>query len=594
MKEKISLIKERYFGTVSKLQKKQKISLAVVALFVAGSVGVLVYADAGHDTPEPVVQKSEQVIVRKVGDVDADAISQEGLSSFFGEVTSKDISSIHPSREGVISSWNVSVGDYVSLGDVLGYVTVTGISPEQQALLVEQQTNAFKAQLDAETANAVALESETVFGKVISNFKAITDKQKSVYSGNSGTSSSAYLTELKTLQNRQISLENKLQDFGNTVILSIFPLVSKFGQSPFNQGYTDVSVKFEVGTKNSNLRSMYVELLRSYATKTSSRSLTEADVQDFLNKTNQIMEASSQGGDLDITAITDSVKDLQNDLREITTSLDEARIAKVTKEREYNQLDIELSKNVATLDNDLALKKLDQVTLKKRAENEARAAQLLAEKLSQNAGGVVPILASRDGVIASVEKNVGDYVSVSDKIGLISNQNPEKMVRFTIPSSWRDIKKGDMLSLIWRADFKPGSAVITGISPIINESGGHQAEAVISKTTVFPVGASVRLIPENSKKGVFVNSKAIVFDNLKPFVWIVTESDTIRKQEIVPGRLLGEYVEVLSGLEIGYGYLVILDPSISLENGKKVSEIIKTTAEAPTSTTQDESVPHEH
>ena len=70
MKEKIFLIKKRSFEIVGGLQKNQKISLAIGALFVAGSIGVLVYADAGHDTPEPVaLQQSEQVIVRKVGEI---------------------------------------------------------------------------------------------------------------------------------------------------------------------------------------------------------------------------------------------------------------------------------------------------------------------------------------------------------------------------------------------------------------------------------------------------------------------------------------------------------------------------------------------
>ena len=167
MKEKIYLIKKKSFEIVSGLQKNQKISLAIGVLFVAGSIGVLVYADAGHDAPEPVViQQSEQVIVRKVGDVDADAISQEGLSSFFGEVISKDIASVHSSREGVITSWNVSVGDRVSAGTVLGYVTVTGVSPEQQMQLAEQQANALKAKLDLDTVNIIATQTETVFGKI--------------------------------------------------------------------------------------------------------------------------------------------------------------------------------------------------------------------------------------------------------------------------------------------------------------------------------------------------------------------------------------------------------------------------------------------
>ncbi len=595
MKEKISLIKKRSFEIVGGLQKNQKISLAIGALFIAGSIGVLVYADAGHDTPEPVaIQQSEQVIVRKVGDVDADAISQEGLSSFFGEVISKDIASVHSSREGVITSWNVSVGDRVSAGTVLGYVTVTGVSPEQQMQLAQQQANALKAKLDLDTVNTIATQTESVFSRIAESLRSVADKQKAIYDGSNGSVTSTYLTELQAIQSRQSSLEKKLQDFSNTALNELYPLVSQYGQSPFNSGFSETSLNQDLGNRNSSLRNTYASLIRQFASKVTSRTVTDDDVRNFLNETTDIVEATLPNQSVSTEGITAAVKDLQTELRDISNELSQATIDKTAKERERSQVEIELLRSLSGFDNDLSLKKLEQLSAGERAKNEAKAAELLAQKLSVSAGGVVPVLASKSGIVASIEKNVGDYVSVADKIGLISNQNPVKIVRFTIPSSWRDIKKGDALSLIWKADFKPGSAVITGISPILNENGGHQAEAVLSKSTVFPVGSSVRLIPENSKKGVFINSKAVVFDNLKPFVWIVTENDTIRKQEITPGRQLGEYVEILSGLEIGYGYLVILDSSVSLENGKKISEIIKTTTVAPAPTIQDESVPHEH
>lgn len=573
--------------------KKKYFVLLTCLLFIAFIIKV--YADAGHDAPVSEVKQSDKIVIRKIGDTDPDNISQEGLGSFYGEITSKDISSVHASREGVISSWNVSIGDTVSIGDVLGYVIVTGISPEQQAMLATQEANAYKAKLDADTAQNVVNESESIFAKVIDNFKNISNKQKSLYDGNSSTSSFAYLTELKTLEARQVSLQNKLQDFGNTAITKIFPLVSKLETSPFNQNYYETNLKNEVAVKNSSQRYAYAEYLKSYAVKTSARTLTDNDVREFLNKTNQIIESSLQGSELDIKNLSTTVGELQTTLREITTALDETTLLKVGKQREYSQLDIDLSKNIGQLDNDLALKKLDQYTLKLKAENEVKSATLLSQKLAQSAGGIIPILASRDGIIATIEKNVGDYITLSQRIGYISKNNPVKMVRFTIPPTWRDIKKGDSLSLIWKADFNSGSAVIIGISPTINENGGHQAEALISKETVFPIGSSVRLVPENSKKGVFVNSKAIVFDNLNPFVWIIMENQKIRKQEIQVGRQLGEYVEVLSGLERGFGYLVILDPTVSLESGQSITSL--TSAKVGTSTranVSDESQPHEH
>lgn len=573
---------------------KKKYLILLIGLLLVAFI-VKVYADAGHDAPVAEVKQSEQITVRYVGDTDPDGISQEGLGSFYGEITSKDISSVHASREGVISSWNVSIGDSVSVGDVLGYLTVTGISPEQQATLVTQEVNAYKAKLDADTAQNVANESENIFGKAIDNFKNISTKQKSLYDGNSGASSTAYITELKTLEARQLSLQNKLQDFGNTVIIKIFPIVAKPDTSPFIYIYDESSLKNEVAVKDSALKRAYYDYLELYASKVTSRTLDENTISQLLNKTTRIIEASSQQGDLNITELSDLVLELQTELREITTAIDELTLLKVSKQREYSQLDIDLSKNIGQLDNDLALKKLDQYTFKLKAENEVKSATLLSQKLAQSAGGIIPILASRDGIVATIEKNVGDYVTLSERIGYISKNNPVKMVRFTLPPTWRDIKKGDSLALIWKAGFNPGSAIITGISPTINENGGHQAEALISKDTIFPVGSSVRLVPENSKKGVFVNLKAVVFDDLTPSVWIVMENEKIRKQEVVVGRQLGEYVEVLTGLEKGFGYLVILDPTISLENGQSIESLTSTKIATSTkATVQDESQPHEH
>ena len=596
MKEKISLYKKRSFEIIQKLTKIQKISLIVSVLVVTGLISVFVYADEGHDTPVAEVKQSEQVVVRKVGDTDADAISQEGLSSFYGEIVSKDVASINASREGVISSWNVSVGDSVSAGSVLGYVTVTGVSPEQQMALAEQQANALKAQLDLETANKISTQTESVFGEIAESLKSVADKQRSIYDGTGGTVSTTYQTELQTITQQQVQLSNKLQDFANTAITEIYPKVGADGNSPFNVSYGEANLNFGFGGKNSSLRVSYVSLSKLFAQKARARTATDQDIRNYLDKTIEMVDASIAIENLDLEAITESVKDLQTELRDISSELTQATIDKAAKERERSQIDIELSKSLVGFESDLSLKKLEQLSANERAKNEAKGAELLAQKLAVSAGGVIPILAAKSGVVATVEKNVGDYVTISDRVGLVSNANPRKNVRFTIPASWKDINEGDTLSISWRPEYGIGSATITGISPVIDEKGGYQAEAVISKETPFPVGASVRIIPENSKKGVFVNRKAVVFEGVKPYVWIVSENEIIRKQEIVPGRGLGEYIEVLSGLERGFSYLVILDPLVILENGKSLSEVMKTESkvEATSPTIQDESQPHDH
>ncbi len=604
MKEKISLYAKRSFEILQKLNKTQKTSLVIIStLMLTGLTGVLVYADEGHDSPEPVVQQSEQVLVRKVGDVDPDAISQEGLSSFYGEIISKDIASINASREGVISSWNVSVGDRVSAGAVLGYVTVTGVSPEQQMALAEQQANALKAQLDLETANKISIQTESVFGQIAESLKSVANKQKSIYDSSTGTFLTTYQRELQAITEQQIQLSNKLQDFGNTALTEIYPLVSS-GSTPFNQNFSAANLTLGFGVKNNTLINSYVVLSKLLAEKVRARTVTDQDIRNYLDKTIEMVEASVSIENLDLKMITESVKDLQTELRDISSELTQATIDTAAKERERSQIDIErsqvdieLSRSLVGFESDLSLKKLEQLSATERAKNEARGAQLLAQKLAVSAGGVIPILAAKSGVVATIEKNVGEYITISDRIGFISNANPRKNVRFSIPASWKDISKGDTLLISWRPEYSMGSAVITGISTIIDERGGYQAEAVISQGTVFPVGASVRIIPENSKKGVFVNRKAVVFEGVQPYVWIITESDAVRKQEVKIGRGLGEYVEILSGLEREFSYLVILDPLVQINSGMMLSEILKTEPKVESATPvkiQDESQPHGH
>lgn len=603
MKEKISLFKEKSFEYIQKLTKHQKVSLFMFSFLFVGTVSTLVYASGTHDDAEPVTTKQgEQVVIRKVGDVDADAISQEGLGSFYGEIISKDVASINASREGVISSWNISVGDYVSTGDVLGYITITGVSAEQQQQLVQQQANALKAKLDLETAEKVAEQTESVFGKISASLQSVANKQRTLYDGTNGTATTTYQTELQAITAKQGLLANKIQDFGKTALLEMFPVIMNTGSVPSTQtqvqGLNVSQLRNGVGARDSSAQYNYVAFLANYINLVNNRTLTENDIRLFLDKTNIILSQSSPSEGLTTTDLADAtikIKDLQTDFRDLSDKYTQATIEKASKERERSQIDIDLAKNLAGFDNDLNLKKLEQTTANERAKNEAKGAELLAQKLAVSSGGVIPILASRDGIVAGVEKNVGDYVTISDRIGLISTQNPSKIVRFTIPPSWRDIKKGDSLSVIWRPEFSGGSAIITGISPIIDEKGGHQAEAKISESTPFPIGSSVRIIPESSKKGVFVNRKAIVFEGVTPFVWIVTENDTIRKEQVIPGRQLGEYVEILSGLERGFSYLVILDPSVSLKKGESATSLISTKVDSTEKKAiQNESVPHSH
>lgn len=608
MKEKILSIKKRVDSLWKGTPRNTK---WMGTLLVIGLIGGMsfVFADEGHEEAADIQPaQSQKVAVRTVGDVDPDGISQEGLNSFYGEVTSNDIGAVYSPREGVVSSWNVSVGDRVDTGSVLGYVTVTSLSVEQQQNLAEQQAAALKAQLDFETSKRMTEKTKGVFAEISNRIQGLAEKQKSLFSGPRGTSSVALSTELAALESNKALLEDKVQSFARTSLIEIYQTVGVDSSNLFSDIYGQVFVQLKpvIGQRNQTLRNEYSNNLQGYVKKVAERRVTVSEIQKFLDDSVALLSASlgsTQGQEYLNDQLKENIErlaDVQSTFRDLSNELSQATIERSAKERERLQIEVDANKQITELDNSFSLQLLDQEKANQAALNEAQAAQQLATKLATVSSGVVPILASRSGIIGTIEKSVGSYVTASDRIGLISNSNPTKLVRFTVPVSWKDIKKGDTLSVSWKSEFGTVDGTLDGISPLLDAKGGYQAELTLPKETVFPIGASVRIIPNSSRKGVFVSGKAVVFDGANPFVWIVTEENILRKQEVTPGRQLGEYVEILAGIETGFKYLIVLDRTTAIETGMNLNVLLEneTTVESSSAqrqtTVTDESQPHSH
>ena len=352
MKENISLYKKRSFVIISKFTKNQKTFSIVMLLVLAGTIASIVYASPeGHDTPVTEVRQSEQVVVRKVGDVDPDAISQEGLSSFYGEITSRDVASINASREGVISSWNVSVGDSVSVGSILGYVTVTGVSPEQQMALAEQQASALKAQLDLDTAKKMTENTSNTFQEISNRLKDVSDKQKSLYINSDGstTTTTTYSTELKSLQDKDELNNKKVQDFAKTSLTEVYQMISRNNLSPLNNydgSINYISLQTGIGERNSALVRDYTEFISDvYAKKARNNTATLNDIQSFFSQTIWILSASIISADLTqarLEKVTQRVTELQVDFGDLSNGVLETKAELVAKNREFAQINVDL------------------------------------------------------------------------------------------------------------------------------------------------------------------------------------------------------------------------------------------------------------
>ncbi len=565
----------------------------------------VVLADAAHDeAPTITASESSAVAVRTVGDTDPDGIAQEGLGSFYGIVASNDIAPVHASRDGVISSWSTSIGQKVFAGDVLGYVRVVGISAEQQQQLAAQQAAALKAELDFATAKEISSQTRTAFAGIADRSRKIAERQQLFFGAGVGAASSSFISEIAAIDAKKKLFDAKIQDFAASSLTEIYQLIGPGHSNPLSPLFSTLYVDPGIGASDSQLLINYQSYFLAYARKVRERMTSLQDIQEFLSKTNTLLSAtltSTEG----ITAnqLTDIIRDssaLGVEFKELSDVVTQIAIEKAEKDRERYQIEIDLARQMAELENDLARQNLELNKAATEAQNEAAGAKLFAEKLAISAGGIIPILAPRDGIMATIRKTTGSYVTIADEIGLVSDPAPEKIVLFTVPSSWKDMKQGDTLSVSWRPELALIEGVLKGMSPVIDEKGGYQAEISLPRNTIFPLGASVRLVPTASKKGIFVERRAVQFDAEKPFVWIVTEEDTVRKQGILPGRQLGEYVEVRNGLERGFRYLVITGANTTITPGMKLDAVMGTsTKAAPTppqsgSAVQNESQPHLH
>ncbi|MDO9374616.1 MAG: efflux RND transporter periplasmic adaptor subunit [Ferruginibacter sp.] len=97
----------------------------------------------------------------------------------------------------------------------------------------------------------------------------------------------------------------------------------------------------------------------------------------------------------------------------------------------------------------------------------------------------------------------------------------------------------------------------------ISNTAGNQLKAGMYGTAVFdfPTQAAVVIVPRNAFIGS-VNSNQ---------VFVVTTGDTARIKKVIAGRVIGDQVEVLQGLD--EGDRVITSGQINLADGSKVSTI---------------------
>lgn len=630
---------------------------ASLVLFSGGLMGAYQVVMAhGDDEPTAAPDASQVSTSALVETVTADGLKDLGSSSYSwpGEILSTSDVEVHPVREGQIAEWRVKLGQPVKKGQILGRLTAPPATIELNSALAARTEALVRARAQAEATQKLVQESRSQLESVRSALDKSRDAAIQVADrGAEQTlrSKEGAAQELTATQsNKEASLQAaqaELTQAQATVPLKRQALrvaierltqrtagrLSYSGTSPSTSaGAANMSFKWGVGVTNSNAQDNYRRTLGQLLDAMKDPNALPDEVALAYVKATQDLLASTVGGTENLpqsdlndirTELTDDQKDMitaLNDYKEAQTAiaLKQAEVGKVSAERERElasaktvSLNSELAVEGAAATKNKLITDADTEYAKQKAELDAKISGLNRElsmaqaevRAAEAAYGVLAagvagqdITASQDGAISSIYKVLGDHVSPETAIAGISSADAKgRFIRFKVPGDMRVPEAGDMISIE-----RPGFAVsnvkakVTGAGLALDSVGSYTVDADFTEANTWPVHASVRITTDHKDEHVFIPMTAVWFDDAGASnVWLVTESNKVRPQEVKIGRTFGDKVEIEDGLNVGDRY--IAKAQVGLKTGQSVEASTPSKPESPSAaTTTNESQPHSH
>lgn len=541
-----------------------KITAAIFALLIV-VLGVLNIPTAA----EPTTTTSEpQKITLTTQTVGAETEAFATFASWPGEIISPNDADVQPPREGTVVSWNVTIGEYVNAGEVLGRLSAAPLTPELATALAERAASVAQAKsklLSTKTFVDRSREQLATFSNTDTAQKAIEDAKRAAEVADGSVRNSL---RQAVIREYGVFIGHSGNVLGSRDTLTLSPILWHFGAT------------------NSRLRDVYTT-----ATANALASLEKVDIPQevgikyFLAAT-QLASASVSGNEF----TQDDLDDLRADIREDEAAFNEA----VEKYREAVLTISEKQKELAERTRDTAgtATGLDREQLVTEAEYEAAVAAYNAASGAINGG--TAIIAPKSGYVSAILGRIGEFVEPGKIVASISSGvQTNKIVRFRIPSNVEVPKKGDTVKVI-----RPGfakdvrTATILGVGTALDGNGAFMADARVQGELEWPAHLSVRIVPEKrTSQTIAVPFDAIFWDEVNhPHVWVVKEGGLVASQEVKTGRTFGDTVEILGGLTLGDTY--IAEATESITEGMQIEDAAVT--EEPAAAPEGDGHGHAH
>ena len=485
------------------------------------------------------------------------------VASWGGEVISQNDADIQPPRAGTIIAWDVSIGERVTAGQVLGRLSSAPLTPELAKTLADQSEALSRARANVLFAQTYSEQSKTQIAQFTT----------------SNTTENAIEDAKAVVRSNVESMRSALQQ----AISREFPEFSMSGGDTFTlhkqNRLSTVNLKSGFGVLNSGLREQYLRSLDEALRTFDGQVLPEIEGKQYFLDATRLVSASIADQNYTQEQLTSLKRNIGEDQASFnatvekyhTALLDVSEKQKVLAEQMRNT-----ASSITTLDKE-----------RSTAETDFIAAEAAYRAVASAINGGTVIVAPKSGSISAITKQVGEFVAPGISVASVSSGiQTDKMVRFRIPSNVEVPKKGDLVRIVrpgFAKDVRLGRVI--GVGAALDGNGAFMADARFESSVEWPAHLSVRVIPEKHiGQSVAVPFNAVWWDEENhPHVWLVSDELIISERPVVTGRTYGDAVEILSGLTIGDTY--ITEPTDHIKDGMKLNSasIPKTTDGASTS-----------
>ncbi len=516
---------------------------AILTLLVSVSIGVAMFVQ--NETP-----KGNSAIISLVSPIEIATAGEDGMSvdlalnSWPGELVFPGLVKIQPSKEGVVLSWRVNIGDRVSAGQTLADVSAPPETPELAAMLAEraEMLSSAKGRLSAAEDYAIRTGEQVI-------------ALQSALSGGS-TNKNIIVTSLRDalIIREQFLLSFVKQAF--TRQLQSFSNVSDskfFNYGSFNKNY---------GTLNQSLQNGYViaAIALAEALKENPSLMPDDAARKYFTVATLLSNATPKGEIIDMRVET---SEDQEKLLDLLKGYADAKAEIAMKEAEFS---LTVSEKISDSSRELA-----------NIRSQVAAAEAAYNAIVGSISGFGRITSPRGGIVSSILAKEGSFVRPGEFIATVVSENAAApFVRFQIPATAVLPKRGDELSFVrpgFATDVRKGRLI--GIGGALDEMGSFMADGSLAKSLGWPSDSAVRVFisSTSSKASIAIPMKSIWWkEEGVSAIWMVSKEGRVYGQTVVLGRTGGGVVEVLVGLARGERYLP--NPPASVMEGMQIEALV--------------------